>query len=199
MTAGRIRVPVPAETGGEDRLVGSLTFRHAAYLAVAAAGFAVMLLGQVSTTRLCLGAVLAIIGMAGAMLRPYGEPLDRFALTAIAYLIRRRGTHIDDDQAAVPIDDQPVPVEADPAPAVQSEPAEATERRSRINPVVVRRLLVALAVCGVAAIAATRLMDRPTAPPPPDPRVVVVQIPATPPDPWGEVDRDFDQWLNSFG
>ena len=198
MTAGRIRVPVPAETSGEDRLVGSLTFRHAAYLAVAAAGLAVMLLGHVSTVRLALGAVLAIIGLAGAMVRPYGEPFDRLAFSAIGYLIRRRGTRIVDEPVE-PTEEPVEPVEAEKAPAVPPKPAESTERRSRINPVAVRPLLVALAVCGVAAIAATQLIDRPPTPPPPDPRVVVVQIPATSPDPWGEVDRDFDQWLNSFG
>jgi len=198
LTGGRIRVPVPAETSGEDRLVGSLTFRHAAYLAVAAAGLAVMLLGHVSTARLVFGAVLAIIGVAGAMVRPYGEPLDRLAFTAIGYLIRRRGSRIDDEPVN-PTEEHVEPVETEQTTALPPEPAESTERRSRIDPAAVRRLLVVLAVCGVAAIAATRLTDRPPAPPPPDPRVVVVQIPATRPDPWGEVDRDFDQWLNSFG
>lgn len=197
MNVGRIRVPVPAEMGGEDRLVGSLTFRHAAYLAIAAGGLAVMLLGHVSAARLRLGAVLAVVGVAGAILRPHGEPLDRLAFTAVAYLSRRRETR-SDDRAGVPTDDPRVTVEAKPAPGAPPESPDVTEHRSRMDPVLARRVLVAVALCGVAAIAATRLMERPTDPTP-NPRVVVVQVPASPPDPWGEVDRDFDEWLSSFG
>lgn len=91
MSANRVRVAVPAETGVEDRLVGSLTFRHAAYLAVAAAGVAVMLLGDRSVARLLVGTLVALVGVAGAAARPYGEPLDRLAPAALLYLRRRRG------------------------------------------------------------------------------------------------------------
>lgn len=198
MTGGRIRVPVPAETGGEDRLVGSLTFRHAAYLAVAAAGVAVMLLGHASIARLALGAVLAVVGVAGAMLRPYGEPLDRLAFTAIGYVVRSRGQRVDDQPVAATAD-HGTPVEAEPAPVGPPDPVETTERGSRVDPAVVRRVVVAVAVCGVAAIAVTRLMDQPPAPAPTPPRVVVVPVPVPPPDPWGEVDRDLDFWLNLGG
>ena len=198
MTASRIRVPVPAETGGEDRLVGSLTFRHAAYLAVAAAGVAVMLLGHASTARLALGTVLAVAGVVGAMLRPYGEPLDRLAFTAIGYVVRSRRHRVDDQPVAATAD-HATPVEAETAPVVPPDPVETTERGSRVDPAVLRRVVVAVAVCGVAAIAVTRLMDQPSAPAPPPPRVVVVPVPVTPPDPWGEVDRDLDFWLNFGG
>ena len=197
MTANRIRVPVPAETGGEDRLIGSLTFRHAAYLAIAAAGVAVMSLGHASLARLALGAILAVVGVVGAMLRPYGEPLDRLAFTAIGYVVRSRGHRVDDQPVAATAD-HATPVEAETAPVVPPDPVETTERRSRVNPAVVRRVVVAVAVCGVAAIPVTRLMDQPSAPAP-APRVVVVPVPAPPPDPWGEVDRDLDFWLNFGG
>jgi hypothetical protein len=60
VNANRVRVAVPAETGVEDRLVGSLTFRHAAYLAAGAAGVAVMLLGDLSVVRIVVGALLAV-------------------------------------------------------------------------------------------------------------------------------------------
>jgi len=188
---------VPAETGGEDRLVGSLTFRHAAYLAVAAAGMAVMLLGHASIPRLALGAVFAVIGVVGAMLRPYGEPLDRLAFTAIGYVVRSRGHRVGDQPVAA-IAGHATPVEAETAPVVPRDPVETTERGSRVDPAVVRRVVVAVAVCGVAAIAVTRLMDQPSAPAP-APRVVVVPVPVPPPDPWGEVDRDLDFWLNFGG
>ena len=197
MTATRIRVPVPAETGGEDRLVGSLTFRHAAYLAVAAAGVAVMLLGHASFARLAVGAVLAVVGVVGAMLRPYGEPLDRLAFTAIGYVVRSRGHRVDDHPVAA-IADHATPVQAETAPVVQPDPVETTQRGSRVDSAVLRRVVVAVAVCGVAAIAVTRLADQPSAPAP-APRVVVVPVPVPPPDPWGEVDRDLDFWLNFGG
>jgi hypothetical protein len=197
LTANRIRVPVPAETGGEDRLVGSLTFRHAAYLAAAAAGVAVMLLGHASIARLALGAVLAVVGVVGAMLRPYGEPLDRLAFAAIGYVVRSRGRRVDDQPVAT-TGDHATLVEAETAPVVPPDPVETAVRGSRVDPAVVRRLLVAVAVCGVAAIAVTRLMDQPVAPAP-APRVVVVPVPVPPPDPWGEVDRDLDFWLNFGG
>jgi hypothetical protein len=196
LTATRIRVPVPAETNGEDRLVGSLTFRHAAYLAVAAAGVAVMLLGDGSIVRVSVGAVIAFVGIAGAVCRPYGEPLDRLLVAATAYLLRVCAKHVG-GECAGPVDDHPAVKHEEPR-AVPPEPAEAPEHRPRINPNVVRRVLVAVAVGGVAAIATTRLMDRPAAPPP-EPRVVVVPVPVSPQDPWQEVDSALQEWLDSLG
>ncbi|MDQ1746730.1 MAG: hypothetical protein QOD07_993 [Frankiaceae bacterium] len=197
MTASRIRVAVPAETNGEDRLVGSLTFRHAAYLAVAAAGVAVMLLGHASIPRLALGAVLAVTGVVGAMLRPYGEPLDRLAVAATAYLLRRRTNRVAGEctEAPGPVDDHST-VETEAPSVVEPAPVEATHPRARVSPAGVRRVVVAVTVCGVAALAVTRLIDRPTVPPP-EPRVVVVPVPA--PDPWQEVDRELEEWLDSLG
>lgn len=193
MTANRIRVPVPAETGGEDRLAGSLTFRHAAYLAAAAAGVAVMLLGEPSVARVGVGAVLAVVGVLGALCRPYGEPLDRLAPAAVAYLVRRRGERTQAEPVTVEDD-----VAADEviAPSAPEPASTASERREsmRPNPVVVRRAAGAVAVLGVVALGASRLADRPT-PPPPAPSVVVVQVPVLP-DPWEEVDDALDTWFD---
>lgn len=186
---------MPAETGGEDRLVGSLTFRHAAYLAVAAAGVAVMVLGHASTVRLALGAILAVTGVVGALLRPYGEPLDRLAVAAMAYLVRCRVNRVEGERAA-PVDDHPA-VENEELPDVPPEPAVAPARRSHIDSTAVRRVLVAAAVSGVAAIMTMRLTERPASTP--TPHLVVVPIPVPASDPWGEVDRDLDYWLNSLG
>jgi hypothetical protein len=199
LTGGRIRVPVPAETNGEDRLVGSLTFRHAAYLAVAAAGVAVMVLGHASIARISIGTFVALVGAFGALCRPYGEPLDRLVVAATAYLLRRRASRVDGECTDVPAPVGDHPADETEAPlAAEQAPVEATQHRTRISPAVVRRVVVAVAVCGVAAIAATRLIDRPTAPPP-EPRVVVVPVPAPAPDPWQEVDREFQEWLDSLG
>jgi len=198
LTSTRIRVAVPAETNGEDRLVGSLTFRHAAYLAVATAGVAVMVLGHASTARVVVGAFLAVVGVVGAVCRPYGEPLDRLAVAATAYLVCRRAHRVDGECAEVPVPvDDHLAVETEAPPAGEPTPVDATQPRARISPVVARRVVVAVAVGSVAAIALTRLMDRPAAPP--EPRIVVVPVPASPPDPWQEVDREFQQWLDSLG
>jgi hypothetical protein len=199
LTAGRIRVPVPAETNGEDRLVGSLTFRHAAYLAVAVVGVAVMVLGHASIARISIGTFVALVGAVGALCRPYGEPLDRLAVAATAYLLRRRANRVNGEctEVLAPVGDHSA-VETEAPPAAEPEPVEATQHRACISPAVVGRVAVAVAVCGVAAIAATRLIDRPTAPPP-EPRVVIVPVPASPPDPWQEVDRELREWLDTFG
>jgi hypothetical protein len=195
LTAPRIRVPIPAETGGEDRLVGSLTFRHAAYLAVATAGVAVMLLGNGSILGVSAGALVALIGVAGALCRPYGEPLDRLAVVAVGYVLRRQGHRRGGDEPVV--DHAEMSHEQEEPPAPPEQPAPGHDPRQRVNPVVVRRVLAGLFVAGIAALAAERLVDRPT-PPSPEPRIVIVPVPVPPPDPWEEVDRALNEWLNSL-
>lgn len=192
MTARRIRVPVPAETNAEDRLVGSLTSRHAAYLAVAAAGAAVMLLGKTSTARISAGAVLALAGIVGALCRPYGEPIDRLAVLVAAYVSRRRANGINDDHRA-PISDDSGSEEEEPT-AAPAEPGAKTPQPKHINPIVMRRVLAVVTVCAVIVIGGARLMERPAAPQ--KPRVVVVPVPVTPPDLEQEVERALQEWLN---
>jgi hypothetical protein len=183
---------VPAETGGEDRLAGSLTFRHAAYLAVAAAGVAVMLLGERSPVRVVAGALLALVGVAGAVCRPYGEPLDRLVPAAVGYLRRRRAERRDTTHDAGPT----VPTTPDPPTAVP-EPDEPptplpVPMRQRLP---LRPLAAVVAVAAVLAVAVARWPH--AAPPEPSLRVVVVTVPIPAPDPWEEaIDDAMDSWLD---
>lgn len=197
MTATRVRVAVPADTGGEDRLAGSLTFRHAAYLAAAAAGVAVMLLGDPAAGRVVAGGFLAVVGVVGAVVRPYGEPLDRMLPAFVAYVARRR-TRRHEPVAPPPVADD-VLVTGDDKPA-DDEPVDEVppppRRRRRLDPAVVRRGAVALAVVAVTALAVERIADRP--PRPTEPRVVVVPVVVPEPDPWKEVDDAVDAWLDAF-
>jgi hypothetical protein len=198
VTAQRVTVPVPAETGGEDRLAGSLTFRHAAYLTVAAAGVAVMLLGDRSVARLLVGALVAMVGVAGAAVRPYGEPLDRLVPAAVAYLRRRRA----EARCANGADSDPEPEiaaavtdeSAAPEPAAEGMPS----RLERSWSVPWRAVAAALAVLGVVAVAVAR-WPRPVPAQPPVTRVVVVTVPVPAPDPWEEVlDDAVDSWLDDI-
>ncbi|HEV2889172.1 MAG TPA: hypothetical protein VGX28_02250 [Frankiaceae bacterium] len=208
MTAQRVTVPVPAETGVEDRLAGSLTFRHAAYLAVAAAGVAVMVLGGGSPLRVVTGAVLALVALAGAAIRPYGEPLDRLLPAAVAYLRRRRNERPDKAPAAGEPGTEPEsiaevnevhvrPVEEAPR-AADATTAEDERLRSRVRRRRPWRAVVfGLAAVAVVAVAAARW----PAPGPAAPvtRVVVVPVPVQvpAPDPWEEaIDDAVDAWVD---
>lgn len=188
MTATQVSVPVPAETGGEDRLAGSMTFRHAAYLAVAAAGVAVMLLGERSPVRVVAGTLLALVGVAGAVCRPYGEPLDRLVPAAVGYLRRRRAER--PDATADPQLSDEVPPAPDPPEVDEPPTPTATQRR-----VPLRSLAAVIAVVAVLAVAVARWPH--PAPPEPSPRVVVVTVPIPAPDPWEEATDDaVDSWLD---
>jgi hypothetical protein len=199
VTAQRVTVPVPAETGVEDRLAGSLTFRHAAYLAVAAAGVAVMLLGERSPVRVVLGALVAIVGVAGAAVRPYGEPLDRLLPAAVAYLRRhraeRRATSPAEAEAEVEVEPEP-----DPEPVPVPEPTGETDqvdehvapRPRRLIPF--RALLIGAPLAAVVAVAVARWPH-----PAPAPPVQVVVVPVEVVDPWEEaIDDAVDAWLDDI-
>jgi hypothetical protein len=187
VTANGVRVPVPADTGGEDRLVGTLTFRHAAYLAAAAAGAAVMLLGDRSAPRLVVGAVVTIIALAGAWWRPYGEPLDLLAPAVVAFLRRRRGRPQSEHDA-----DAVEPAPAASLPAAADEPGRGERLSVALAPR--RHLAIPFALLLVALVAAIRW---PSPQATPTPQVVVVPAPPAPADPWGEVDDALDAWLRA--
>jgi len=191
VTGQRVTVPVPAETGVEDRLAGALTFRHAAYLAVAAAGVAVMLLGDRSIARLLLGALVAIVGVTGAAVRPYGEPLDRLAPAALAYVRRRRAERRVAAQTAA---EAVPPVEPEPAPqpeGVGDQVTPAPRGRGPLRPVLVGVALVAVVVVAVARW--------PHPAPPPPAQVVVVPVPVEVVDPWEEaIDDAVDAWFDDI-
>ncbi|HWL35327.1 MAG TPA: hypothetical protein VNQ77_03970 [Frankiaceae bacterium] len=192
MTGQRVTVPVPAETGVEDRLAGALTFRHAAYLAVAAAGVAVMLLGERSVARLLVGALVAIVGVAGAAVRPYGEPLDRLVPAALLYLRRRGGKRntaaSSEAEVAAPSVEPEIAVEL---PVPESDPDDVATPRRRVS---LRPLVPVLAAVVVVAVVVARW---PHPAPPPPTRVVVVPVPVQVVDPWEEaIDDAVDAWLD---
>ena len=192
MTGHRVTVPVPAETGVEDRLAGALTFRHAAYLAVAAAGVAVMLLGDRSVARLLVGTLVALVGIAGAAARPYGEPLDRLVPAALLYLRRRRAERraaaSDEAEVAAPPAEPELAVEP---PLPESDRGDVATPRRRVS---LRPLVPVLAAVVVVAVAVARW---PHPAPPPPARVVVVPVPVQVVDPWEEaIDDAVDAWLD---
>ena len=192
MTGQRVTVPVPAETGVEDRLAGALTFRRAAYLAVAAAGVAVMLLGDRSVARLLVGAFVAMAGVAGAAARPYGEPLDRLAPASLLYLRRRRGERrraaSDEAEAAPPMKSE---IAVEP-PVPESDPDDVTTSQRRVS---LRPLVSVLAA--VVVVVAVVVARWPHQAPPPPTRVVVVPVPVQVVDPWEEAINDaVDAWLD---
>ena len=192
-------VPVPAETGVEDRLAGSLTFRHAAYLAVAAAGVAVMLLGERNLAGVVVGALLAFAGLAGAAVRPYGEPLDRLLPAALAYRRRRRAERRAERRAmaAAAAEAAAEAESATPAQAVAEPPVAVGTEEPRVRAprrVPLRPLVLAAAFAAVVAVAVARW---PHPAPPPPPQVVVVPVPVQVVDPWEEViDDAVDAWLD---
>lgn len=192
MTGQRVTVPVPAETGVEDRLAGALTFRHAAYLAVAAAGVAVMLLGERSVARLLVGALVAIVGVAGAAARPYGEPLDRLVPAALLYLRRRRGERRAAASSEAAVAAPPVEPEiAVELPLPESDPDHVATPRRRVS---LRPLVPVLAAVVIVAVVVARW---PHPAPPPPTRVVVVPVPVQVIDPWEEaIDDAVDAWLD---
>jgi hypothetical protein len=188
VNATRVRVPVPAETGGEDRLVGTLTFRHAAYLAAAAAGAAVMLLGDRSAPRIVMGAAVTVVALAGAWWRPFGEPVDLLAPAVVAFFRRRRPRFKDHADATRP---EPAPA-ADLSRAAVEESAQPEPRRLVSAPR--RHLAIPFALLLIALVAAIRW---PSPRETPTPQVVVVPVPPAPANPWGEVDDAFDTWLDA--
>jgi hypothetical protein len=191
VTAQRVTVAVPAETGVEDRLAGAVTFRHAAYLAVAAAGVAVMLLGDRSPVRLVVGVLLAVAGLAGAAVRPYGEPLDRLLPAAVAYLRRHRAERFVTPPTAAEAAPMAEPEKAPEPDPVDEQDATMPRRRLPLRP-----LLLGVALAAVVAVAVARWPHPAPAPPT---QVVVVPVPVEMADPWEEaIDDAVDAWLDDI-
>lgn len=82
-------IAVPADPQMEDRLVGRLTPRGLAYLALAAAGVALGVLTPPAPARLTGAAVLSLLGLLGALCRPGGRALDAWAVPIAGYVHRR--------------------------------------------------------------------------------------------------------------
>ena len=66
----------------EDRIVGPVTFRMAAWLAAAVVGVALVVAARGDVALTTVGVVVAAVGVAGAWLRPGGRPLARVRATA---------------------------------------------------------------------------------------------------------------------
>ena len=134
MSGTELRVEVPPDVDVEDRVIGPLTFRHVGYLALAGGGAAVAVLHG-TVPAVLFGAVLVVIGTAGAAWRPQGRPLDTWLLPARAYRERtRRGITAVAEILPAPTDSlvPPAPVEQPLIePPVASTPELLRETRTR--------------------------------------------------------------------
>lgn len=123
MSGSDLRVEVPPDVDVEDRVIGPLTFRHVGYLALAGAGAAVAVL-HATLAAIVFGAMLVIVGTAGAAWRPQGRPLDTWLGPARAYRERTRSAAR--LTAAVP------------APAPPTKPTARKRRVRRLRTAVTR-------------------------------------------------------------
>lgn len=87
-------VIVPADLDIEDRLVGPVTFRAAAWLAVAAAGIAILAFARNRVLLDVFGSVLLLAGGIGGLWRPGGRPAAAW-LWSLAGYQRRRPARLD--------------------------------------------------------------------------------------------------------
>jgi hypothetical protein len=81
-------VIVPGDVDVPDRLLGSLTFGAAGWLAVGVAGAALGAARWPAPLPVALGVLLVVLGSVGAFWRPGGRPLGAWILPAVAYLFR---------------------------------------------------------------------------------------------------------------
>jgi hypothetical protein len=91
-------VAVPAELELDERLVGPVTFRMAAWLALGAAGAVLVALGPGRVMPVLLGLPMILLGAAGAFWRPGGRPALSWVGPLWSYRRRiRSGGQQDDD------------------------------------------------------------------------------------------------------
>ena len=172
-------VVVPGDLDVEDRIAGPLTFRMAAWLAVAAGGVAMVAASRGDVARVVLGAVLVVVGAAGAWARPGGRPLGAWVVPLVAYRRRRRSYD-------APVYDEP---QACPAEIAEDAVEDVTvlRRPSGRWSVVAVFLAVGVAAAGVAVGAGLGGTDAPSPdvavespPPAPGGGPVVVVVPVDP-------------------
>lgn len=182
-------VVVPGDLDVEDRLVGPVTFRMAAWLAAAAGGVALVATSRGAPALVALGLLLVVVGVGGACWRPGGRPVGAWVVPLLAYRKRRAAGRV----VAAP------PAEVT-APAEVTENAQTSPARRVKGALLFRAAVVSVVIAAAAAVVtvvgrASRWSPAPTAPSPvPDvvapgpigPPVVVV-VPVDPFTSW-EVD-----------
>lgn len=181
-------VVVPADLDVEDRIVGPVTFRMAAWLAAAVVGVALVVAARGDIALTTVGVVVAAVGVAGAWLRPGGRPLGAWIVPLLAFRRRRRAGEQPVDESPVETAQTEPPVDAESAvevPRIEVRPARAAWAAGVV-------VVVVLSVAVVVGVVAPRLSPRPTsaAPAPPsdaatsqrsEPSVpVVVVVPVDP-------------------
>lgn len=197
-------VVVPGDLDVEDRLVGPVTFRMAAWLAAAAAGVALIAAGHGAVPTTALGVLLVVVGVTGACWQPGGRPAAAWLAPMVAYRRRQRGRVTPEEDVAP----------AEPAVAMPDEiavvvPDEiARPARRQWTRYQAEAVVVALAVVGGLAFARMGGGDRsdvpassPTAADPAAPAAprepVVVVVPVNPYTGWEVDDGDpfgLDPW-----
>lgn len=142
---------VPADLGVEDRLVGPITFRVAAWLAIVAAGVALRAFCGWRPAPVAAGVALVLLGGAGGLWRPGGRPVTSWLRPLAGYWRRRRQGR--PDRSAEPT-------------AITVEPSAASEGEALLSPARRSRVVIATVVASAAGIAVmVALVLRPTAPP----------------------------------
>jgi hypothetical protein len=173
-------VVVPRDLDVEDRLAGPVTFRMAAWLAAAAAGVALVVASRGAVAPTALGAVLVVIGLAGAWWRPGGRPVAAWVAPLLAYR-KRHASYV----TAAEVEDEPVPEPMVAEPAASPEPRAPRDvrRTLRVAVTVAAIVLGGVAGAGVAAFrdGAAPARSAPVAEvPTPAPHPVVVVVPVDP-------------------
>jgi hypothetical protein len=145
-------VPVPADLELDERLVGAITFRMAAWLAVAATGIALAVAGRGIPGALA-GVVLTAVGLAGALWVPGGRSAPSWVRPLWGYWRRSRGAPPTAKARLVePSDEGPPPAETTPLKQPDERLASWSRRAPRRRtPVVAAAAAMALVATGVAA------------------------------------------------
>lgn len=150
-------VVVPADLDVEDRIVGPVTFRMAAWLAAAVVGVALVVAARGDIALTTIGVVMAAVGVAGAWLRPGGRPLGAWIVPLLAFRRRLRASDPAVDESPVESAQPEPPMDAESTVAVPLAEVRPTRRARAGGVVVVGVLSVALLVGAVAL----RLSPRP--------------------------------------
>lgn len=191
-------VVVPADLDVEDRIVGSVTFRMAGWLAAAVVGVALVVAARGDVALTTVGVVVAAVGVAGAWVRPGGRPVGAWIVPLLAFRRRRHASDLRVEESPVEMAPAEPPVDAESTvavPLVEVRPA----RRARAAGVVVAGALSVAVLVGVVALRLSPRSTRAVPAPPSDaatsqwsepPVPVVVVVPVDPFAGWEVNDDD---------